>query len=61
MSHRVVVLALDGVLPFELGFPQGIFGRSMSVRTFTRRFREEVGISPGQCCRRTFRSAAAGR
>lgn len=24
--HRVVVLALDGVLPFELGIPQRIFG-----------------------------------
>ncbi|WP_433341448.1 GlxA family transcriptional regulator [Streptomyces sp. CA-253872] len=26
--HRVVVLALDGVLPFELGIPQRIFGRA---------------------------------
>jgi transcriptional regulator GlxA family with amidase domain len=26
--HRVVVLALDGLLPFELGIPQRIFGRS---------------------------------
>ncbi|MFJ4921051.1 GlxA family transcriptional regulator [Streptomyces sp. NPDC088725] len=25
--HRVVVLALDGVIPFELGIPQRIFGR----------------------------------
>ncbi|MFD9002746.1 GlxA family transcriptional regulator [Streptomyces sp. NPDC059582] len=25
--HRVVVLALDGVLPFELGIPHRIFGR----------------------------------
>ncbi|MEV0222969.1 helix-turn-helix domain-containing protein [Streptomyces sp. NPDC050704] len=25
--HRVVVLALDGLLPFELGIPQRIFGR----------------------------------
>ncbi|MFF2846930.1 GlxA family transcriptional regulator [Streptomyces sp. NPDC058001] len=28
--HRVVVLALDGVLPFELGIPQRIFGRAFS-------------------------------
>ncbi|MFB8352408.1 GlxA family transcriptional regulator [Streptomyces niveus] len=28
--HRVVVLALDGVLPFELGIPQRIFGRAKS-------------------------------
>ncbi|MFI1188853.1 GlxA family transcriptional regulator [Streptomyces californicus] len=28
MPHRVVVLALDGLLPFELGIPQRIFGRS---------------------------------
>ncbi|MEU3184489.1 helix-turn-helix domain-containing protein [Streptomyces sp. NPDC006923] len=26
--HRVVVLALEGVLPFELGIPQRIFGRA---------------------------------
>jgi transcriptional regulator GlxA family with amidase domain len=26
--HRVVVLALDGVIPFELGIPQRIFGRT---------------------------------
>ncbi|GAB2813035.1 helix-turn-helix domain-containing protein [Streptomyces chlorus] len=26
-SHRVVVLALDGLLPFELGIPHRIFGR----------------------------------
>ncbi|MEU3791947.1 helix-turn-helix domain-containing protein [Streptomyces fructofermentans] len=25
-GHRVVVLALDGILPFELGIPQRIFG-----------------------------------
>lgn len=31
MRHRVVVLALDGVLPFELGIPQRIFGRSTST------------------------------
>ncbi|WP_405811510.1 helix-turn-helix domain-containing protein [Streptomyces sp. NBC_01520] len=30
MPHRVVVLALDGLLPFELGIPQRIFGRSLS-------------------------------
>jgi transcriptional regulator GlxA family with amidase domain len=29
MQHRVAVLALDGVLPFELGIPQRIFGRSL--------------------------------
>ena len=28
--HRVVVLALDGILPFELGIPQRIFGRAKS-------------------------------
>ncbi|MCF3965484.1 GlxA family transcriptional regulator [Streptomyces fuscigenes] len=26
--HRVAVLALDGVIPFELGIPQRIFGRA---------------------------------
>ncbi|MGW6271359.1 GlxA family transcriptional regulator [Streptomyces sp. NPDC055060] len=26
--HRVVVLALDGVIPFEFGIPQRIFGRA---------------------------------
>ncbi|OAH12082.1 GlxA family transcriptional regulator [Streptomyces jeddahensis] len=26
--HRVVVLAMDGLLPFELGIPQRIFGRA---------------------------------
>ncbi|MEU6660563.1 helix-turn-helix domain-containing protein [Streptomyces sp. NPDC046821] len=26
--HRVVVLALDGLVPFELGIPQRIFGRA---------------------------------
>ncbi|MFD5876440.1 GlxA family transcriptional regulator [Streptomyces sp. NPDC060322] len=30
MRHRVVVLALDGVIPFELGIPQRIFGRARS-------------------------------
>ncbi|GGS05009.1 AraC family transcriptional regulator [Streptomyces aureoverticillatus] len=29
--HRVVVLALDGVIPFELGIPQRIFGRARSA------------------------------
>ncbi|MGP2442520.1 GlxA family transcriptional regulator [Streptomyces sp. JW3] len=29
--HRVVVLALDGVLPFELGIPQRIFGKARDV------------------------------
>ncbi|MEU2956457.1 helix-turn-helix domain-containing protein [Streptomyces xanthochromogenes] len=28
LPHRVVVLALDGLLPFELGIPQRIFGRA---------------------------------
>ncbi|MFI8106244.1 GlxA family transcriptional regulator [Streptomyces sp. NPDC086023] len=28
MAHRVVVLALDGLLPFELGIPHRIFGRA---------------------------------
>jgi transcriptional regulator GlxA family with amidase domain len=31
MRHRVVVLALDGLLPFELGIPQRIFGRARSA------------------------------
>ncbi|NEE40405.1 AraC family transcriptional regulator, partial [Streptomyces sp. SID7982] len=31
MPHRVVVLALDGALPFELGIPQRIFGRSLGT------------------------------
>ncbi|MFJ3230993.1 GlxA family transcriptional regulator [Streptomyces sp. NPDC086787] len=30
--HRVVVLALDGLLPFELGIPHRIFGRPKGVR-----------------------------
>ncbi|MFE0515491.1 GlxA family transcriptional regulator [Streptomyces sp. NPDC058964] len=29
--HRVVVLALDGLLPFELGIPHRIFGRPMDT------------------------------
>lgn len=31
MPHRIAVLALDGLLPFELGIPQRIFGRSFGV------------------------------
>ncbi len=31
VPHRVVVLALDGLLPFELGIPQRIFGRSIGT------------------------------
>src|SRR4051812_3339904 len=31
--HRVAVLALDGVIPFELGIPQRIFGRAREPRT----------------------------
>ncbi|WP_328887671.1 GlxA family transcriptional regulator [Streptomyces sp. NBC_00316] len=31
MRHRVVVLALDGLLPFELGIPQRIFGGARSA------------------------------
>lgn len=30
--HRVVVLALDGILPFELGIPHRIFGRPKNER-----------------------------
>lgn len=30
--HRVVVLALDGLLPFELGIPHRIFGRPKDTR-----------------------------
>ncbi|MGW7069969.1 GlxA family transcriptional regulator [Streptomyces sp. NPDC054855] len=29
--HRVVVLALDGVIPFEFGIPQRIFGRARTA------------------------------
>ncbi|WP_327345127.1 GlxA family transcriptional regulator [Streptomyces europaeiscabiei] len=29
--HRVVVLALDGLLPFELGIPQRIFGKARNA------------------------------
>ncbi|WP_406392987.1 GlxA family transcriptional regulator [Streptomyces sp. NBC_00887] len=36
MPHRVVVLALDGLLPFELGIPQRIFGRSLSSEPLNR-------------------------
>ncbi|MEU9361275.1 helix-turn-helix domain-containing protein [Streptomyces sp. NPDC048301] len=36
MRHRVVVLALDGVLPFELGIPQRIFGRSLAAEPLNR-------------------------
>ncbi|WP_299535231.1 GlxA family transcriptional regulator [uncultured Streptomyces sp.] len=36
MPHRVVVLALDGVIPFELGIPQRIFGRSLSREPLNR-------------------------
>lgn len=31
MRHRVAVLALDGVIPFELGIPQRIFGRALKA------------------------------
>ncbi|MEU8698632.1 helix-turn-helix domain-containing protein [Streptomyces sp. NPDC048680] len=34
MPHRVVVLALDGLIPFELGIPQRIFGRSFGIEPF---------------------------
>ncbi|MER5297910.1 helix-turn-helix domain-containing protein [Streptomyces lasiicapitis] len=30
-KHRVAVLALDGVIPFELGIPQRIFGRARTT------------------------------
>ncbi|GGZ14282.1 helix-turn-helix domain-containing protein [Streptomyces nitrosporeus] len=36
MRHRVVILALDGVIPFELGIPQRIFGRSLGIEPFNR-------------------------
>ncbi|ARP74270.1 AraC family transcriptional regulator [Streptomyces pluripotens] len=47
--HRVVVLALDGLLPFELGIPHRIFGRSKD--TGGRHLYEVVTCSvrpPGQ-------------
>ncbi|WP_405715566.1 MULTISPECIES: GlxA family transcriptional regulator [unclassified Streptomyces] len=31
MPHRIAVLALDGLLPFELGIPQRIFGRAFGI------------------------------
>ncbi|MEV7402113.1 helix-turn-helix domain-containing protein [Streptomyces sp. NPDC091267] len=37
MPHRVVVLALDGLLPFELGIPQRIFGLSRAAEPSGRR------------------------
>ncbi|MFF1921873.1 GlxA family transcriptional regulator [Streptomyces sp. NPDC058221] len=36
MPHRVVVLALDGVLPFELGIAQRIFSRSIGTEPLNR-------------------------
>ncbi|MFJ4901570.1 MULTISPECIES: GlxA family transcriptional regulator [unclassified Streptomyces] len=36
MPHRVVVLALDGVLPFELGIAQRIFSRSLGIEPLDR-------------------------
>ncbi|NED79766.1 helix-turn-helix domain-containing protein [Streptomyces sp. SID11233] len=36
MPHRVVVLALDGVLPFELGIAQRIFSRSQGIEPLDR-------------------------
>uniref|UniRef100_A0AAU2VPW9 Helix-turn-helix domain-containing protein n=1 Tax=Streptomyces sp. NBC_00008 TaxID=2903610 RepID=A0AAU2VPW9_9ACTN len=36
MPHRVVVLALDGLQPFELGIPQRIFGRSLGPEPLNR-------------------------
>ncbi|KUN07206.1 AraC family transcriptional regulator [Streptomyces yokosukanensis] len=41
--HRVVVLALDGLLPFELGIPHRIFGRPRDERG--RRLYEVVTCS----------------
>lgn len=37
MPHRVAVLALDGLLPFELGIPHRIFGRSLGPGQGDRR------------------------
>lgn len=36
MPHRIAVLALDGLLPFELGIPQRIFGRAFGVEPHER-------------------------
>ncbi|WP_405615333.1 GlxA family transcriptional regulator [Streptomyces sp. NBC_00076] len=41
--HRVVVLALDGLLPFELGIPHRIFGRTKNAER--RRLYEIVTCS----------------
>ncbi|MFE7352592.1 GlxA family transcriptional regulator [Streptomyces sp. NPDC057543] len=47
MPHRIAVLALDGLLPFELGIPQRIFGRSLGSdpRTKGRNLYEVVTCS----------------
>ncbi|MGW4240351.1 GlxA family transcriptional regulator [Streptomyces sp. NPDC004749] len=42
--HRVVVLALDGLIPFETGIPQRIFGRARDTTT-GRRLYEVVTCS----------------
>ncbi|MEU9315193.1 helix-turn-helix domain-containing protein [Streptomyces sp. NPDC048295] len=36
MPHRIAVLALDGLLPFELGIPQRIFGRAFDIEPHER-------------------------
>jgi transcriptional regulator GlxA family with amidase domain len=41
--HRIVVLAMDGLLPFELGIPQRIFGRARDAEG--RRLYEVVTCS----------------
>jgi transcriptional regulator GlxA family with amidase domain len=42
--HRIAVLALDGVIPFELGIPYRIFGKSRA--TTGRRLYEVVTCTP---------------
>ncbi|QDQ12144.1 GlxA family transcriptional regulator [Streptomyces spectabilis] len=43
VPHRVAVLVMDGVIPFELGIPQRIFGRARSAEG--RRLYEVVTCS----------------
>ncbi|MET9802627.1 helix-turn-helix domain-containing protein [Streptomyces sp. NPDC006368] len=45
--HRVVVLALDGLLPFELGIPHRIFGRAKSADGRPLYTITTCGVAPG--------------
>ncbi|MEU6872062.1 hypothetical protein ACIODX_36555 [Streptomyces sp. NPDC088190] len=54
MAHRVVVLALDGVYPFDLGIPRAGFGTDTSLRQHPH---AAIGVHP-LTYRRTFRGTA---